>query len=99
MSSNVSHSAPTSGVISSGSAPRRVPSTGVPESRASIVTRPNGSSHSAGVQRQRGPGGSAALGAPAPPPPYLIEPGELGRPPPPTMGGGAVRLAPSPAQL
>src|SRR5256886_7065974 len=53
ISSIVSHSAPTSDEISSGSAPRRVPSTGVPESSASTVTRPNGSSHCAGFHRQR----------------------------------------------
>src|SRR2546422_4389044 len=57
----VSHSAPTSGVMSSGRAPRRVPSTGVPEKNASIVTSPNGSSHAAGFHRHRARASSAAL--------------------------------------
>src|SRR5438034_6288454 len=61
ISSIVSHNAPTAGVTNSGSAPRRVPNTGVPESRASTLTRPNGSSHWAGFHRQRARASRAAL--------------------------------------
>ncbi len=85
ISSIDSHTAPTSGVISSGSAPRRVPSTGVPEKNASIVTKPNGSSHSAGFQRQRARASNAALVGPSTSPTYLMDPVKLGRQPPATM--------------
>src|SRR6266566_2772698 len=61
ISSSVPQTAPTAGVRISGRAPRLVPSTGVPENSASIVGRPNGSSHWAGIQRQRARASSTAL--------------------------------------
>ncbi len=51
-SSSVSPSAPLDGVTISGSAPRRVASTGVPLTIASIAASPNGSFHCPGIQRQ-----------------------------------------------
>jgi hypothetical protein len=98
ISSTVSQSAPTSGVISSGSAPRWVPSTGVPDRNASIVTRPNGSSHAAGFHRHRARASSAALVAPSTSPTNLIDPVKLGRQPPATMSRWPVRFAASTAQ-
>ena len=98
ISSIVSHRAPTAGVTSSGSAPRRVPSTGVPESSASTLTSPNGSSHCAGFHRQRARASSAALVVPSTSPTYFTEPVKLGRQPPATIRRCPVRFAASTAQ-
>ena len=60
-SSRESPRAPTSLETISGSAPRRVPSTGVPLIIASTRVRPNGSSQSAGIQRHAAPASSSAF--------------------------------------
>src|SRR5216117_622864 len=97
-SSSVSRSTPTAGVTISGRAPRRVPTTGVPENSASIVGSPNGSSHCAGIHRQRARARSTALRFPSTSPTYLTEPVKLGRQPPAMMSRRPVRFAASTAQ-
>src|SRR5438309_904188 len=97
-SSSVSPSAPTSSVSTSGSAPRRVATTGVPENRASMVVRPNGSSHSAGIHRQRAPASSSAFSLPSTSPTNLIRRENVGRQPPASTRRRPVRFAASMAQ-
>src|SRR6266705_962613 len=77
ISSSVAQIAPTSGVRISGKAPRFVTSTGVPENNASIVGNPNGSSHCAGIQRQRARASRTALRLPPTSPTYLMTPVKL----------------------
>src|SRR5207237_1178129 len=77
---------------------RRHAGTGVPESSASTLTSPNGSSHCAGFHRQRARASSAALVAPSTSPTYFTEPVKLGRQPPATIRRCPVRFAASTAQ-
>lgn len=97
-SSTESPSAPTSAEMISGSAPRWVPSTGVPLASASISVRPNGSSHSAGIQRHAAPASRPTFRAPPTLPTKRMLRRSDGRHPPASSRRRPERLAPSIAQ-
>ena len=71
-------------ISTSGSAPLRVPSTGVPLIIASTSVRPNGSSHRAGIHRQLAPASRSAFRSPSTEPTKRTRRLRLGRHPPAT---------------
>ena len=70
----------------------------MPDSSASTVTRPNGSSHCAGFHTQRARASNAALRLPSTSPTYRTPPVKLGRQPPATTSLCPIPFAASTAQ-